>query len=294
MVEEFRAFLSYAHHDKVTDPELLSALTTELENRVNAKLLNARFSIWRDSRLQIGETWNEKIDAEIRRSDIFILLFSPQWLQSEWCIREYSVFEQEEKTRSVAGYVPEYVAPIVIRSIEGRETHLNPEQAAVFERIKTRQYVLASATAFLASEDKQRRAFIDTIADDIEGMIERRRLLKDEITSTVSPSGRSDSKKRSLKIRRSTMKRSILLHLPNSLSTHQIEEIHDEFTPKWISSSAYMSKQPMRKLISEYAAPSCPFIMQVWATCHGSTASDVGSPARAMLSFTNTLMQLAL
>jgi len=30
MVEEFRAFLSYAHHDKITDPELMNALTTEL------------------------------------------------------------------------------------------------------------------------------------------------------------------------------------------------------------------------------------------------------------------------
>ncbi len=195
MAEEFKAFLSYAHHDKTTDPELLSALTTELENRVNARLLNARFSIWRDSRLQIGEIWSEKIDAEIRRSDIFILLFSPQWLQSEWCRREYSVFEQEEKTHSVSGFVPEYVAPIIIRSIEGRESHLNPEQALIFERIKARQYVYASATDFLASDDKQRRTLIDTIADDIEGMIERRRLLKDEITSTVPAFDRGGSKK---------------------------------------------------------------------------------------------------
>ncbi|SRR6266404_3095047 len=196
MVEEFRAFFSYAHHDKITDPELLDALTTALENHVNAKLLNARFCIWRDSELRMGQIWNEKIITEIRQSDIFILLLSPQWLQSEWCRREYLLFEQEEKGRSVSGYVPEYVAPIFIRPIEGRETRLRPEQAEVYARIKNRQYVRVSGVNFLEANDAQRRAFIDSIADDIEGMIERRRALKDKVTSPAPTPNKNPSAKK--------------------------------------------------------------------------------------------------
>jgi hypothetical protein len=54
--ETFRGFFSYARHDAETDPGLIKALTTDLERRINAKLLGARFVIWRDQeRLRTGE-----------------------------------------------------------------------------------------------------------------------------------------------------------------------------------------------------------------------------------------------
>jgi hypothetical protein len=44
----FRAFFSYARHDVVTDTALLTDFKVTLENQVNARLVGARFAIWRD------------------------------------------------------------------------------------------------------------------------------------------------------------------------------------------------------------------------------------------------------
>ena len=67
----FKGFFSYAHHDAETDPALVEAFTTALEKRVNAKLTNARFAIWRDSQgLRTGDKWSKKLEEELRSSDI--------------------------------------------------------------------------------------------------------------------------------------------------------------------------------------------------------------------------------
>ena len=79
----FLGFFSYAHHDAETDPGLITALTTALERRVNAKLVNARFEIWRDEeRLRIGERWNETIEAILRSANLLIVLPTPSWIGS--------------------------------------------------------------------------------------------------------------------------------------------------------------------------------------------------------------------
>jgi hypothetical protein len=74
----FNGFFSYAHHDAETDSKLIADFTSELERRVASKLTNARFAIWRDNEgLRTGERWNEKIEAQLRRSDILIVFLTP-------------------------------------------------------------------------------------------------------------------------------------------------------------------------------------------------------------------------
>src|SRR5215475_12294448 len=100
--EIFRGFFSYARDDGETDPGLVTALTTELEGRVNLRLVNARFVIWRDAeRLKAGERWDETIDGELRRADVLIALLTPRWIGSEYCRKEYALFEELEASRSV-------------------------------------------------------------------------------------------------------------------------------------------------------------------------------------------------
>src|SRR5947207_2944477 len=119
--KSFKAFFSYARHDAVTDPELVESFTTALENRVNAKILNARLSIWRDEHgLRTGDRWNEKIEGEVRSSDVLIVLLSPRWIESPYCRKEYTIFEEVESRREVG----DYVAPILVRSIESQEKYL--------------------------------------------------------------------------------------------------------------------------------------------------------------------------
>jgi len=98
----FTAFFSYAHHDADTDPQLVEAFTVALEKRVNAKLTNARFMIWRDEEgLRTGDQWAHKLEEAVRSSDILIVLLTPRWIDSDFCRKEYLVFEEVEAARNV-------------------------------------------------------------------------------------------------------------------------------------------------------------------------------------------------
>jgi hypothetical protein len=143
---KFTGFFSYAHHDADTDPGLVEAFTTALEQRVNAKLANARFEIWRDAQgLRTGDKWHKKLEEEVRKSDLLIVLFTPRWVESDFCRREYAIFEEVEAGRSVG----EYIVPILARAIEKQEKHFNPDQKRVCARLRERQYAHALAAEFL-------------------------------------------------------------------------------------------------------------------------------------------------
>jgi hypothetical protein len=170
----FKAFFSYAHHDEETDPGLVQAFTTALEKRVNAKLANARLAIWRDKEgLRTGHRLDAKIDAELRESDVLIVVLTPRWVESEYCRKEYMIFEEIERSRKIG----EYVVPILVRTIKRQEKHFTQEQRDVYERVRSRKYQVAIATEFMKLSSADQTALIDKIADDIEGMIERRREL---------------------------------------------------------------------------------------------------------------------
>src|SRR6266508_2463978 len=113
-----KAFLSYARQDAVADPRFVESLTSELEQRVNVRLPNSRFEIWRDTkRIRTGEWWSAQIEAALRESDILIVLLTPKWIGSTYCVKEFLFFEQLELARSVEDYVAGYVAPILGRKI---------------------------------------------------------------------------------------------------------------------------------------------------------------------------------
>ena len=168
----FNGFFSYAHHDATINPSLITDFTSELEGRVASKLINARFSIWRDQEgLRTGERWNEKIEAELRRSHVLIVLLTPQWIDSHYCRREYLFFEEIEASREVG----EYIAPVLARAIEQQIQFFEQEQKDVYDRIKSRQYF--KATNFLALTRAKKNVELEKLADDIVGMIDRLRQL---------------------------------------------------------------------------------------------------------------------
>jgi TIR domain len=179
----FQAFFSYAHHDADVDPQLVEAFSATLEDRVNAKLLNARFSIWRDhDSLRTGEKWAHKIESVLRTSHILVVLLTPRWIESAHCRHEYTLFEKLEARRNVG----EYVIPILARSIDKQEKYLTSEQRHVFDNITERQYQRVLATDFLRLNDAEQVAIVDNIADDIEGIIERLRTAPQPTPSRVA------------------------------------------------------------------------------------------------------------
>jgi hypothetical protein len=174
-IEKFQGFFSYAHLDAQNDSKLVEALTTELERRVSAKLTNAEFSIWRDTAgLRTGEKWNDKIVHTIQNSQIFIVLLTPKWIQSEYCRKEYECFLAVEESIGVG----HYVAPLLIRSVESQVPRFNPDQKATYDSLTERQYKKILATDFLRQSEDQRTLWIESVADDIDAMIERLRTVE--------------------------------------------------------------------------------------------------------------------
>jgi hypothetical protein len=175
--EIFRGFSSYARDDGETDPQLITALTTELERRVNARLVNARLTIWRDTeRLKTGKRWDDAIEGELRSADVLIVLLTPRWIGSEYCRKEFEIFEALESSRRTGNYV----LPILGRPIAQQESRLKTEQRDVLSRIRQRQHFQVFATDFLKLPRARRNAEIDKIAEHIAGMIEK-------IERTVAP-----------------------------------------------------------------------------------------------------------
>jgi hypothetical protein len=171
-IQQFRGFFSYAHQDAQTDPKLIAALSSRLESRVTVKLTNAQFSIWRDiNNLRIGERWDDRIHSAISSSNVFVVLLTPKWFESSYCRREYDLFQDIEGSCGIG----EYVVPLLARSFEKQLPNFDLEQRKTYDSLRTRQYKKTIATDFLALTDDERDRFIDTIADDIEGMIERLR-----------------------------------------------------------------------------------------------------------------------
>jgi TIR domain len=170
----FKGFFSYARYDAETDPLLTKALTDSLEQRVNAKLANARFAIWRDEQgIRTGERWGDKIEAELLTADILIVLLTPRWIESDYCRKEYHIFDEVEGSRAAG----DYVVPILARRIDQQEQHFTRDQREIWTLITERQYFKSITTDFLRLGPAKRTLVIDQIADDIAGMIDRLRTL---------------------------------------------------------------------------------------------------------------------
>lgn len=172
-----KAFFSYAQEDAIADPRLVESLTSELEQRVKIRLPNDGFEIWRDKKgIRTGDMWNAKIESELQTSDILIALLTPKWLGSNNCVKEFIIFEEIEAARSVGDYVAGYICPILGRKV--RVDDLTDAQKDIYLRLTRRQYFKALAADFLRLGRPERIALLDKIAEDIEGMILRRRAMQ--------------------------------------------------------------------------------------------------------------------
>jgi TIR domain-containing protein len=168
--QTYTCFFSYSHRDAIRDPALLSAFTKDLEARVNAVSANANFKIWRDDDgLRAGNKWDKALASAIRASDMMIVLLTSAWIDSEYCRKEYVVFEQHALDREVG----EFVLPILASNFEIQETHFTHEQNEVYQRLLTYQYRKILSMEFFKLKTASRTMFIDKLGDDIDIIIQR-------------------------------------------------------------------------------------------------------------------------
>jgi TIR domain len=168
----FKGFFSYTHRDAEVDPHIIEAFSSELEKRVDAKLVNARFEIWRDKeKLQLGDYWDQRIGAAIDTSHIFIILLTPKWISSDYCRKEFEAFQKIEAARDSGGYI----IPIYARDIERQAKFLEAEQKELLDHLKRIQYQQIIPKQFARLSDNERIDLIEGIADPICDILDRLR-----------------------------------------------------------------------------------------------------------------------
>ena len=85
-------FISYAHADNALG--WVAAFETHLNARLNELRRDAGFAVWRDPRLGGTYVLTDEITARLKSCGVLISILSPNGLDSDWCQRERTLFEQ--------------------------------------------------------------------------------------------------------------------------------------------------------------------------------------------------------
>jgi hypothetical protein len=187
--DQFQGFFSYAHHDASTDPDLIDAFTDALQGRVNAKFINADFEIWRDTTgLRTGDSWDNSLQEAVRSSDLLIVLLSPKWIDSAYCMKEYMEFLAVERNPGTC------IVPLLIRNLADQEKYFSSEQKQTYSALSSRQYKRVLASEFLTFDAKQQTHLVEQVADDVAGILGKIRAGAAIPSNTIRPPSEFDPK----------------------------------------------------------------------------------------------------
>jgi hypothetical protein len=75
-------FISYAHAN--------SHLITNIVEKLNGM----GYNIWYDSGIEYGDKWIKSIEEHLKNSSLVLSFISPEYSQSDWCMREYTYAEK--------------------------------------------------------------------------------------------------------------------------------------------------------------------------------------------------------
>jgi internalin A len=105
--EAVRLFYSYAHKDE--------SLRNELETHLKLLQRQGLIESWNDRDIGAGEEWKRKIDDNLERADIILLLISADFIASEYCYEKElkRALERHEKKEA-------RVIPVVVRDVNWR------------------------------------------------------------------------------------------------------------------------------------------------------------------------------
>ncbi len=179
----FQAFFSYAHADAKINSALYEAFSNELQDRASALFANTRVEIWRDTDdIRTGEKWDPRIEQALHKSQLLIVMLSPKWLESDYCRKEYSIFQEVEKSLPKA----EYVFPLLVYGIERDREFLVGDQPAVFDSVMARQFKKTLAEDFLLMAPNQISAQVAALAEEMRDAIDL--LRRQPVVAPATPS----------------------------------------------------------------------------------------------------------
>jgi internalin A len=111
-----RLFCSYSHKDET--------LRTELETHLKLLQRQGLLETWHDRKIEAGEEWKQRIDDNLERADIILLLVSADFLASDYCY-------EKELQRAVERYEKGEVRviPVIVRDVDWRRAPFAQLQA---------------------------------------------------------------------------------------------------------------------------------------------------------------------
>jgi len=97
-------FFSYSHKDE--------GLRNELETHLKLLQRQGMIDTWYDNKIEAGEEWKQKIDENLERADIILLLVSADFIASDYCY-------EKEMTRALERHENReaHVIPVIIRDV---------------------------------------------------------------------------------------------------------------------------------------------------------------------------------
>jgi internalin A len=100
-------FYSYSHKDE--------NLRNELETHLKLLQRQGLIESWHDRDIEAGDEWKRKIDDNLERADIILLLVSADFIASDYCyeIEMRRALERHEKEEA-------RVIPVVVRDVNWR------------------------------------------------------------------------------------------------------------------------------------------------------------------------------
>jgi internalin A len=97
-------FYSYSHKDET--------LRNELETHLKLLQRQGLIETWHDRKIEAGEEWKRKIDENLERADIILLLISADFMASDYC---YEIEMKRALERHDQGEAR--VIPIILREV---------------------------------------------------------------------------------------------------------------------------------------------------------------------------------
>jgi internalin A len=104
--ESFRAitlFISYSHKD--------DGLRSELDSHLKIMQAGGWIDVWHDRRIAAGDEWKKKIDDNLEHADIILLLLSPDFIASDYCLKIEAKKALERHAKGEAVVIPVILRP---------------------------------------------------------------------------------------------------------------------------------------------------------------------------------------
>jgi hypothetical protein len=107
-----------------------------LEIELRKKTGNVSLTVFQDKRnIRGGDKWEQILTEELTSARLLLVLLSPSWLRSEWCLREYKLFLAAERD----GAMSRPVVPLIWDKVTESDYAKTSEEAKVLAQLRTYQ-----------------------------------------------------------------------------------------------------------------------------------------------------------